>query len=255
MMPAQLRDPAYRFIPLRRGTKTPLVSGEMWQEGAPYSADLDRWLDDPSGGGDAGVRLDRSGLVVIDADTVLEQVAAEDGRSAMMTEFSGWQEFAIWMRERGLELPATFTTTSPGGGSHLPGYHLWFAQRPDWRVLRPRQPSRHCQVKVSGYVRWTDRSAVWSDAPVALLPRDIAEALEPADLLARARDPGERSDYALEGVNNALTSVKGTLMRSWWTQDQADDVVRFANSLLDDPLDSRRLESTVCRPKEGWDRV
>jgi hypothetical protein len=247
-LPAQLQHPDFRFVPLYRGSKASMVSKEPWQAGSPYSADMDLFL---ASEGDLGIRLDKSVLVVVDLDSVLEYVFS--GNEAHTRIAYGGAELWDWLRSRDLDLPRTFTVTTPGrsDGSHVTGLHMYYRQSPAWHVKTDKAPVAHAQIKVTGIARFTDRSAVVDDVGLASFPEAVARALEPVPTSFRRSSDGE---YAQGGVNNALTAIKGLLMGSFWPQDAADEIVRHANQLLDDPLDAGRLERTVLRPKDWYGR-
>lgn len=196
------------------------------------------------------MRLDKSGLIVIDCDTVPEQVV--ESNRATWRVVNGYEEFWSWLA--GYQLCATLITSSPGraDGSHMPGWHLWFRQNENWKVIKPVKVAAHVDIKVSGIVRYTDQSHIGTDAPIATLPLELAKAFQPEESLSLLSQRSSRlGEYAKEGVNNALTALKGLLCNSWWTEEQANEVARYANQLLDDPMDAGRLERTVLREK-GW---
>jgi hypothetical protein len=188
-LPPQLREPEFRFIPLVRGEKTARVKGQAWQEGQPYSPDLDEYLADL---GDIGIRLGPSPLVVLDLDSVLEYVFS--GNEAHTRIAYGGAELWSWLQERGLELPPTFTVTSAGrsDGSHVTGLHMYFRQNPQCPLSLIRDPVAHVQVKTSGIVRFTDRSYVAEgyDLPIAEMPLNVALALQESTRARRDKGGG-----------------------------------------------------------------
>lgn len=280
-----VQDERHRFIPIR-ADKSAFVKDEAWQNGFTWAQIVEGFQNQEWPGWtlhDLGVRLDRSGLVVIDADVVpvkegetprpgcavlhegpLQFELTEPGRAQVRTVVP-FHDGRAELRELvadGLELPRTLVMKSAGrpDGSHLPGLHIYYRQNPEW-VVRPGVLSPHVEVKASGIARVTTDFEILEDAPIATLPRELAQAVRPAEGRARhgggrgggGHAPGTFGAYAQAGVNNALTAIKGQIVNStWWTEDQADQAVRLLNSLLADPISESRLESTVLRAK-GWD--
>jgi hypothetical protein len=279
-VPHGLRDPAFRFLPLFRGSKAALVDGDTWQQGLPYDEILENFFNGSQAlpsmvgqrkgqliqGGDVGVRLEKSGehgLVVLDADLVLDQPYSTrpDGSITLQpTYHDGRLELTTWLREQDLVLPETLTVGTPGrdDGAHAPGgWHLYYQQNPAWRVLGLKKPTEHVEVKTNGIVRFTDRCEVLRDLPVAVLPEKAARVLQGV-VTRRAARAGARlggSSLAEQGVNSALVCLRGWLTENgvWWNDDQIKDIVRHANAVLDVPMDEDRLEKTVLKNK-AWTR-
>lgn len=276
-VPQGLRDPAFRFLPLFRGSKAALVDGDTWQQGLPYDEILENFFNGSRAlpsmvgsnrgqlihGGDVGIRLEKSGehgLVVLDADVVLDQPFSQrpDGSMSLQpTYHDGRVELTAWLREQGLELPETLMVSTPGreDGAHAAGgWHIYYRQNPNWRVLGLKKPTKHVEVKVSGITRFTDRCEVLRDLPIVELPENVARALQGVVTRRGARGPRTGgSTLAEQGVNSALTCLRGWLTENgvWWDEHQIKDIIRYANSVLQLPMDEDRLEKTVLKDK-AW---
>lgn len=252
-LPWQFRDPAFRFVPLYRGRKASYVSKAAWKAGGHWSPDLDEFFEHT---GDIGVRLEPSRLVVIDADVVAEFVST--GATTMtMRRFDGREEIMSWALARGLEWAPTLVLETSGrpDGSHEPGLHFYYRQNERWAVLSNKAPAPHCQVLAERIARITPDFMVLRDLPIAALPYEWARALQLETAALPRHVPDGRDgdpEFAMLGVNCALTSVKGTLLRNGsWSESQANAAVMYINSLLDSPMDERRLEATVLQAK-NW---
>jgi Bifunctional DNA primase/polymerase, N-terminal len=241
------------MIPLHPGSKAGMISGPLWQAGGTYDESADAHL---RAGGGIGIRLAPSRLVVLDADIRLKPVV--EGGTAMYERQDGRAQLISWAAEHDLTLPPTLMISTSGrsDGTHESGgWHVYYWQNPKWHIIKDRQVTPDCECKVIGIARYTPGFTVLRDFPVAELPYEWAQALEPAETLRERHESEAGSrDFALQGVNSALTSVKGTLVRNGaWSEADADEIVRFANSLLESPMNARRLEDTVLRPK-SWVR-
>lgn len=272
-VPWQFHDPAFRYVPLHRGTKIPLVKDEWWQHGLPYADILGDFFAGtgsipdmasktapgvPVRGGDIGVRLERSGLLVIDADVKrhLDAIVGEAGALMRTWYEDGRQQFLDWHENLPMDLPPTFTVESAGrpDGDHLPGWHLYYRQCPTWPVRHPFNLASQVELKVNGIVRYTDTMTVMRDLRIAEMPEQIARLLQPVTPRVPYAQYTERTeggpDFKTLGLNNALTGFKGYLMRTGlYSQEEANEVVRFANRVLADPIPSHRLENTVLKEK------
>lgn len=277
-IPAQLRADGIRFVPLFRGTKGALFDGDRWQAGAPYNPILDEFLAGRGGipdarqqhkggpnpnygqpvyGGDIGVRLAPSQLVVLDADVVRRvDLTVTDGVGRQQTGYEdGRAQLQPWLDRNGLVLPRTLMLKSPGreDGSHLPGWHLVYRQNPTWPVLRDARLDTALEVKVQGIVRITDKSEVIKDVPIATLPEEVARKIqETPPRQKRGFRNGE--GWVAQGYNNTLTHVKGVLLglpQLGLDEDRVNKVITYINQLVDDPETDDRLATTVLKQK-GW---
>lgn len=278
-LPAQFRDPACRFVPLHRGKKSSYLTkatvgtaaspmsrttGVGWEDGLPYDSSLDesfrnRW--------DIGVRLEKCGpygmgLLVIDADVVRRDDTVIGENSAIMRSY--WEDGRVqlnnWCADNGVQLPPTLMLQTAGrdDSTHKPGWHLYYRQCPTWPVLRNCNLTPACEIKVKGITRLTPTMGVLRDLPIATMPEDLARRLEPVSALpsyGRHARTGARNVYVEQGYNSALFLLKSWILGQgyWWSEEQANEIVRFANSILSDPLDAQRLENTVLKHKDWKD--
>lgn len=238
---------------------------ELWDGWfGPGSEDRGWWA---TGYRSVGVRLELSGLVVLDADVVhvqLGEVTADLVRHETAGVYhDGRRELKRWLSEHEVKLPPTLTVKSAGrpDGSHLPGWQLYYRQNPAWWVS-PAQLTEHVEVKANGICRYTDKFEVLHDTVIAELPLEVAKALTN---IRRGGGRGARvggsgaggrglADLQVAGENDALIRLKGFMVGCGiWTEDQANRVIEFADSVLDDPMGEARLRGTVLREK-GWDQ-
>lgn len=236
--------PSWRYIQLWPGSKAAKVSGDAWREGLSWNEELAAGFIRREH--DLGIRLDKSDLVVFDAD-VKGLFGIADGR----------EELLEWAATRVLDWEPTLIIETSGriDGTHVPGgWHVYYKQNSRWKIQQNIKLTDNCEVLVRGITRFTPDFRVLRDLPIAELPYEWARRLQ--SLPPPGRRYGKRDEnFAEIGVNNALTALKGLLVGNGaWSESQADDVVRYANNRLDHPMDEKRLDDTVLRPK-GWDHA
>jgi hypothetical protein len=265
---ALVEDVRHQFVPINADK----ASAIPWGGGVPCLAWrelLTRWQSESwwnDGYREVGVRLELSGLVVIDAD-VVQGAMGDRGDDVVhhgpKAYHDGRRELTRWLTQNNVKLPPTLTVKSAGrsDGSHLPGWQLYYRQNPGWFV-RPAQLTPHVEVKANGICRYTPKFEVLRDELIAELPLEVAKVLASTGQGSRrgARTglsaTGGRSlaDLQVAGENDALIRLKGFMVGTGiWTEDQANQVIRFADSVLDDPMGEARLRDTVLREK-GWDQ-
>ncbi|MGV9243582.1 bifunctional DNA primase/polymerase [Streptomyces sp. NPDC003710] len=270
-IPNMLTDDArHQFVPINAEKASAISWGGgvpclTWQElmDGWFGPRAQPWWDD--GYRHIGVRLELSGLVVIDADVVM---ASTDMRGDDMVHHGpamyhdGRGELGRWLAAMGIKLPPTLTVKSAGreDGTHLPGWQLYYRQNPGWYV-RPGQLTPHVEVKANGICRYTDKFEILRDELIAELPLEVAKALASVSQVPRrgSRVSGSGAggrglaDLQVAGENDALIRLKGFMVGTGiWTEEQANEVLKFADSVLDDPMGEARLRDTVLRVK-GWD--
>lgn len=262
---ALVNDLRHQFVPINAEK----ASAVPWGGGVPcltwreflVRRQSESWIND--GYRDIGVRLELSGLVVIDADVVQALLGERaDVRHGLATYYDGRRELKQWLTENGVELPPTLTVKSAGrkDGSHLPGWQLYYRQNPGWYV-RPAQLTPHVEVKANGICRYTPAFEILRNDLIAELPLEVAKKLASVSQVTR-RGPRvggsgtsgrSLADLQVAGENDALIKLKGFMVGTGiWTEEQANRVIEFADSVLDDPMGEARLRDTVLRMK-GWD--
>ncbi len=218
---------------------------------------------------DIGIRPDLSGLVVLDADVVRKRSTnISPSERACGTKFleyyeDGTQELLAWAAAHKLEIPPTLMVRSAGrpDGSHLPGWHLYYKQCPDWKIAKDLSLTPHCQVKAGkGIVRFSPHYEILRDLPVIELPEDWAQAIqsfEPPKISSwrgAAATAAADGDWASRagGLNDLYTKIKGAWLKmGLGTETEVNDALLAFNDAIADPMDKDRLNSTVLRNK-GW---
>lgn len=224
-LPGQIiGDPRHRFVPIR-ANRSSYVSGEAWQTGFTWpeimaGAAASTWTDrdgSPWDGANLGVRLNRSGLVVVDADVVLlgygetgvQGCEVHHGPAGIALYADGRSELLAALRALRLNLPRSLTLKSAGrpDGSHLPGRHIYYRQNPDHPVCRDGVLAPHVEIKATVLARVTNEFELLVDAPIAVLPGEVARAIQPA----RLTWSGHGSEYGSPARTERGALTGGTL--------------------------------------------
>lgn len=232
------------MIPLKTGTKQPALADWSYDTAGRWDSSVDEWL---ARGERVGVLMGGE-LVGLDSD--IKQVWQDDGSGTqVMTRLHGDDEIGRLLTVAGLaELPRTLTIRTQNGGTHR-----YFRQHSTARVSQTSFPALDIRAHRNAYLALGDGYEVIDDAGgiIAELPETFAIAI--MTLMQGPRESsGQLEQYgsAQTHFNNALTSVKGMLVRLGWDENQANEAVRKLNEVSDDPMDLARLESTVLRPKD-----
>lgn len=203
----------WRIFPLIPGTKRPAVGD--WEHRA--SSDPDRITRCWHGGSgfNIGVATGPSGLVVVDLDTTPDDKPGPHGAAAL----------AALAASRGVELPDTYTVSTPSGGQHLyftspPGVRLrntagTLAPRIDTRAHGGYVVGPGSTLPRGGYELLDDTAPpdlpAWlvqalTQRPAASLPaRPQVVAADPGGYVSAAvRGEAQRVRHAPRGQHNAV---------------------------------------------------